>query len=73
MEGEIIRAYMLEPGDVFNLGRTTYKVQKIESDVIYYSYICAGNIKWSARMETMGANSQQRILLITNKNDQNGN
>lgn len=74
MEGQIIRAYMLEVGDVFQLGQVRFRVYQIEGGAIYSRYVRRedGHGK-NGGCITMGANSQERVLLITNKINKNGN
>lgn len=67
MEGEeIIRAYMLEPGDIFKIHGTVFLARKIENGRIYYT-----DLRHGQRLCDMGANSQERLILITNKTKQN--
>lgn len=65
---EIIRAYLLEKGDIFQLQNVSYYVQKIEEGVIYYGFVSQLENGGTAN-HTMGAKSREKILLITNKND----
>lgn len=57
---------MLEPGDLFRLGNVVFQVRSIENGRIYYWYPAVKN-----RVYDMGANSQERLILITNKTKQN--
>jgi hypothetical protein len=73
VEGEIIRAYLLEPGDVYRTGNKNYQVVKIENGTIYSRYWYTHGTRLSsdwAHLE-IGAKSREKILLLTNKNDQN--
>lgn len=65
---EIIRAYLLEKGDIFRLQNVLYYVQKIEKGVIYYGFV-SQLVNGGTANHTMGAKSREKILLITNKND----
>ncbi len=67
---EIIRAFLLEPGDLFRLGNVLFRVSKIENGQLYYHRYYPANIgqKVSGKAETMGANSREKLILITNKN-----
>lgn len=69
----MIRAYLLEPGDLFRINFSVFKVSKIEDGRIYYHryYPECVSSKISGKVETMGANSQERLILITNKTKQN--
>lgn len=64
---------MLEPGDVFKLGSTLFRVSNVENGLIYYYRHYPEYIRCftSGKASTMGANSQERIILITNKTKQN--
>lgn len=68
---EVIRAFVLKPGNIFKLGRTKYKVRRIENGKIYYYYFSPSDPVSGRPLETMGAHSNQKLILITNKTKQN--
>lgn len=69
MEGEeIIRAYLLEAGDVFKRGAYKYRVRNVYKGKIYYYHLQEDG---GATMQQMGANSREKLILITNKTKQN--
>lgn len=71
MEGqEIIRACMLEPGNIFKRGRVVYKVSAILDGRIHYAQIRTDGRK-NSWVQIMGANSREKLILITNKTKQN--
>lgn len=62
---------MLEPGDIFSLSGTLHKVIRIQKDRIYYRYIFSGNNEAAGALQSMGANSSEKLILITNKTKNN--
>lgn len=68
---DIIRAYLLEPGDVFVSRQTYFRVCYIQEGKIYYCYYYLKDSALKNRLHTMGAKSRERLILITNKTKQN--
>lgn len=68
---EMIRAYLLEKGDIFKITGRKYIAHKIENGKIFYHPVKEENSKSFARHSTMGANSREKLILITNKTKQN--
>lgn len=62
---------MLEEGDVFMVCGMSYWVYRIENGVIYYGSLEARLSGSRGRLNEMGANSQEKLILITNKTKQN--
>lgn len=63
---EMIRAYMLEVGDIFRIQYVRFQVRSIDKGKIYYWQPEVRN-----QVYTIGQFSQQRLILITNKTKQN--
>lgn len=68
---DIIRAYLLEPGDIFMSRQTAFQVCYIQDGKIYYCYYYLKQPKIRNRLHTMSAKSRERLILITNKTKQN--
>lgn len=62
---------MLEPGDIFRLLGISYRVHRIKEGLIYFGSLEAHLSGSRGRLNEMGANSQERLILITNKTKQN--
>lgn len=68
---EIIRAYLLEPGDIFKIREQYFVVTGIEDNRILYKYLHLQFGCRSGYVQEMGANSREKLILITNKTKQN--
>lgn len=62
---------MLEPGDHFEMTGSLYKVMRIQAGKLYYKNVWRVNNQIRGPEAAMGANSRERIILVTNKTKQN--